>query len=252
MILCAGPQSSGSTLLSWCFLQRADTTGVLDMENDVLRVTFDPAPVIWCKMTIGGFRWIDVADLYRDFGLDPAPLLIVRDVRDVLASLVTKEYGFNGVTAEEPPLRMRLRRFLADWELFRSRGWPIIRFESLVDDPRKTLGLACDELGLGWDEGMVNWPKPHGAVIPPNRPGFNHTFLNTVTEPSMEAAVAVWRRRAPRPLALPEEELDWLERVFEEYNRMHDYPPRVDRGAVTPGALPRPRMRSARARGWPV
>src|SRR5690242_18747883 len=113
MILCAGLQSGGTTLVSWCFLQRADTNGVLDMAHDNLRVNFEAVttPVVWVKMTVGAFRWSDVCQMYRDLGWQPEPLLVVRDVRATFASLMKKDYGFNGTTAEEPPLRMRFRRF---------------------------------------------------------------------------------------------------------------------------------------------
>ena len=36
LILCGGLQSGGTTLVSYCFLQRADTDGVLDADNDLL------------------------------------------------------------------------------------------------------------------------------------------------------------------------------------------------------------------------
>ena len=36
LFLCAGLQCSGSTLVSWCFLQRRDMDGVLDGEYDLL------------------------------------------------------------------------------------------------------------------------------------------------------------------------------------------------------------------------
>jgi hypothetical protein len=36
LYLCGAPQSSGSSLISWCFLQRGDTDGVLDARNDLL------------------------------------------------------------------------------------------------------------------------------------------------------------------------------------------------------------------------
>src|ERR1041385_5446163 len=93
MILAAGLQSGGTTLISWCFLQRRDTDGVLDMENDVIEGLFDAAkkPVLWIKMTIGAFRWLDIADVYRDLGWNPAPLLIVRDVRVTYQSLMKKD-----------------------------------------------------------------------------------------------------------------------------------------------------------------
>ena len=34
LYLCGGLQSSGTTLVSWCFLQRADMNGALDADND--------------------------------------------------------------------------------------------------------------------------------------------------------------------------------------------------------------------------
>lgn len=36
LLLCGGLQSSGSTVISWCFLQRPDTDGFLDADNDLL------------------------------------------------------------------------------------------------------------------------------------------------------------------------------------------------------------------------
>src|SRR5262249_31765043 len=123
-ILCGGLQSGGTTLVSWCFLQRRDTDGVLDMPHDTIRTSFEriQTPIVWCKMPIGAFRWLDVCEVYQDLGWSPEAVLVVRDVRSAFASLMKKEYGYNGTTAEEPPLRMRFRRFLRDWELFQSRG----------------------------------------------------------------------------------------------------------------------------------
>src|SRR5436190_1917139 len=47
--LCGAPQSSGSSLISWCFLQRGDTDGVLDARNDLLE-EMPPisTPYAWC------------------------------------------------------------------------------------------------------------------------------------------------------------------------------------------------------------
>src|SRR5438094_9826269 len=83
MILCAGLQSGGTTLVSWTFLQRRDTNGVLDMQNSIIHASFDRVvePIVWVKMTIGAFRWLEVCDVYRDLGWNPQPLLVVRDVR---------------------------------------------------------------------------------------------------------------------------------------------------------------------------
>ena len=112
LYLCAGLQSSGSTVVSWCFLQRADMDGVFDARNDILpEVPPVATPLAWCKITISSFRFSEMKAYYEDEGYAVHPLLVVRDVRAVFNSLLKKHYGSNGITAEEPPLRMRLRRF---------------------------------------------------------------------------------------------------------------------------------------------
>ncbi len=145
LFLCAGLQSSGTTLVSWCFLQRRDMDGVLDGYGDILAEIprHLPVPCTWCKFTITAFRLRDMVMRYEDEGWDVRPLLVIRDVRTVFNSLIAKPYGRNGVTAEEPPLRLRLLRFRDDWELFQSRDWPMIRYESLVSEPEEALGQAC-------------------------------------------------------------------------------------------------------------
>ena len=89
LILCGGLQSGGTTLVSYCFLQRADTDGVLDADNDLLP-TLDPnlaRPFAWYKTTISSFRLSEIADHYRDAGWNVRTLLVLRDLRSVWASL---------------------------------------------------------------------------------------------------------------------------------------------------------------------
>src|ERR1043165_2673751 len=94
LILCGGLQSSGSTLVSYCFLQRGDMDGVLDADYDLL-----PAldwrlarPYAWYKTTISCFRLSEIARHYRDAGWDARTLLVMRDLRAVWASLSKKAY----------------------------------------------------------------------------------------------------------------------------------------------------------------
>jgi hypothetical protein len=227
LVLCAGLQSSGSTLVSWCFLQRADTNGVLDMENSRIHTSFEGAsePIVWVKMTIGAFRWLDVAETYRDLGWTPEPLLVVRDVRAAYGSLMTKEYGFNGVTAEEPPLRMWLRRFLQDWELFRERGWPMLGFEELLEDGEGALRRTCADLRMPFDDAMLTWPKRLSDVAYV-LPGPNRTFAQSVAAGSLARATAR-AAAADETEALPEEELQWLEEAFAHFNEVQGYPVRA-------------------------
>jgi hypothetical protein len=249
MILCGGLQSSGSTLLSWCFLQRRDTNGVLDMPHDTIRTVFAQVrePILWCKMTIGAFRWSDMRDVYTDLGWAPEPFLVVRDVRAVLSSLVRKDYGFNGTTAEEPPLRMRLRRFLHDWTLFRSEGWPIVRYEDLLEDGPGTLRRACLQLGLAWDEAMLSWPKSLLDIAYVHEP--NETFAASLAAGSL-AASTISHQSDPLVQNLPAAELDWLEDTFAEYNAALGYPSAIPCSAEDGGPL-LPRFEGT-AREWYV
>jgi hypothetical protein len=231
LYLCAGLQSSGSTVVSWCFLQRADMDGVFDARNDILPDIPDVAtPRAWCKITVSSFRFGEMKAHYEDEGWEVHPLLVVRDVRAVFNSLMKKHYGSNGITAEEPPLRMRLRRFKEDWELFRRNDWPMVRYETLVVEPEATLRRACEGMGLAWDEGMMTWPKRkeqfaaprHGS--PTFRQSLGGSFAETVKPSLAELRVG----------NVPPGDLEWMEREFEEFNRACGY---VEH-APTPGGKP--------------
>lgn len=250
MILCAGLQSSGSTLFSWCFLQRRDVNGALDMPNDLVLTAFEKVtdPILWVKMTIGAFRWLDVCETYRDMGWSPEPLLFVRDIRATYASLMKKSYGANGNTAEDPPLRMRFRRFLCDWELFRERGWSIVRFEDFIEDERAVLMRVCSDLGLDWDEGMVSWPKQLSEIAYVNH--LQKTFERSIEKGSLPAAKLRGKTQI-RIENLPQSELDWLEETFAAFNRFHGYPDRVSHpaGGEAPARMPGPGFEGT-AREW--
>jgi hypothetical protein len=251
MILCGGLQSGGTTLVSWTFLQRRDTNGVLDMQNSIIHTSFDKVvePIIWVKMTVGAFRWLEVRDIYRDFGWDPQPLLIVRDVRHAFCSLMRKDYGINGVTAEDPPLRLRLRRFLEDWEAFRRNNWPILVFEQFVREPRRVLADTCERLGLEQDEGMFAWSKRRADIAYDVTEG-NKTFAKTsASARSLEEGLGAERKPVSLD-RLPASELVWLEETFREYNLAHGYPERIDRSSAgEPQAMPSPSY-EATLRHW--
>ena len=238
MILCGGMQCGGTTLASWCFLQRSDTDGVLDMRNDWILTSFERAtkPVLWIKMTVGAFRYIDVYNTYLDLGWTPQTILVVRDVRAVFDSLLGKSYGFNGTTAEEPPLRIRLRRFLDDWRFFQDSGRPILKFEELVQNERGCLEAACGALGLDWDESMISWPKGLDDISYRGVP--NETFRESITKQDRGSAILADRSRLNLE-RLPVSELDWLEETFADYNRVHGYPETVDRAIIAQTASER-------------
>lgn len=250
MILCGGLQSGGTTIISYCFLQRADTNGVLDMTNSVIRTDFAEArePILWIKMTVGAFRWLDVAELYRDLGFDPQPLLIVREPRAAFASLMGKDYGINGTTAEDPPLRMRFRRFLQDWQLFRREGWPILRYEDFVTDERGALTRTCAAIGLPWDEAMIQWPKGLTGVAYVGET--NVTFARSVAAGSLPASKRS-AAAAPRVHSFPPSELRWLEETFAEYNAAHGYEQSAGSNypQIGPGEMPPPGFQDT-SRKW--
>lgn len=223
LILCGGLQSGGTTVISWCFLQRVDTDGVLDMRNDIVYPALNKVttPIVWVKMTIGSFRLIDVAEIYSDLGWTPEPVLIVRDTRTAYASLLTKGYGFNGTTAEQPPLRTRFRRFLQDWQSCRSRGWPIVRFEDFLSDPVIELQSLCHELSLPWDDAMTAWPKQLSDISYVGTP--NETFAASAV--GADLAGGLLKQKSDVSIGgLPQYEHEWLEETFHEYNVYHGYP----------------------------
>jgi hypothetical protein len=248
MILGAGLQSGGTTLISWCFLQRRDTNGVLDMRNDIIHTSFEKVqePICWVKMTIGAFRWLDVSEVYQDLGWKPEPLLIVRDVRTTYASLMKKDYGFNGTTAEDPPLRLRFRRFLRDWDLFRANGWPLLKYEDFIQDEERAGRDICAQLSLPWDEGMITWPKQPAEIAYIMET--NETFTESIGKGSLKAA-NLKQKAQLRIDGLPLTELQWLETTFSSYNAFHKYPPCVRPTCPAPIMMASPRFEGTR-RHW--
>ena len=157
---------------------------------------------------------------YQDDGWHVRPLLVVRDVRHVWASLCQKPYGKNGNTAEDPPLRTRLHRFKEDWELFQKNGWPMLRYESFVTEPLPTLQRACEQLGLPWDEAMITWPKQRTEVT--NTRHGNQTFRESRAQ-GLLASLRPTKDSLP-PGAIPPADLAWMEAEFAEFNRQNGYP----------------------------
>jgi hypothetical protein len=222
LYLCGGLQSSGSTLISWCFLQRRDMDGFLDQRGDIL-ANIPPTmgkPLAWCKFTINTFRFSEVRIHFEDEGWEVRPLLVIRDVRSVFNSLIGKSYGRNGVTGEEPPLRMRLRRFREDWDLFRANDWPIVRYESIVAEPEPTLRQACQKMELPWDEGMLSWPKTMADIAAPihGNASFNSTREGNLLK-TLNPGMAVIKTDS-----IPPADLTWIEQQFEHFNQMYGYP----------------------------
>jgi hypothetical protein len=241
LIACAGLQSGGTTLVSYCFLQRGDTNGVLDADNDLLPA-IDPAlaqPIAWYKTTICSFRLTEIVQHYRDAGWQVRPLLVLRDLRAVWASLVKKEYGRNGITAEDPPLRLRIRRFVDDWRNAAHTGVTTFRYEDFVAEPEAALQHVCAHLSLSWDPAMLTWPKPAARIAHHNNG--NESFWTTRGEGLLSTLA---RYKAPKTLRLSRADLDWLESEFCDYNDANHYPlhiasdcdPQVH--AVAPYAVP--------------
>jgi hypothetical protein len=222
LYLCGGTQSSGSTLISWCFLQRRDMDGILDADNDLLTdISSDwGRPLTWYKTTISCFRLSELMTHYQDAGWRVHPLLVVRDVRHVWASLCRKSYGRNGITAEDPPLRTRLRRFKEDWELFRRSGWPMIRYETFVAEPVQVLRFVCSQLALPWDEAMLTWPKDVSEIAGTKHG--NQTFRDTRGQGLLDSIRP--SSDELKPGSIPPADLDWLESEFAEFNRENGYP----------------------------
>lgn len=222
LVVCAGLQSGGTTLVSYCFLQRGDADGVLDADNDLLPA-LDPRlarPIAWYKTTISSFRLSEIATHYRDAGWHVRPLLVLRDLRAVWASLAKKkEYGRNGITAEDPPLRLRVRRFVEDWRNLAASNGVILRYEDFVTEPAATLQDVCAQLDLPWDPAMLSWPKPAERIA--HRNNGNESFWATRGEGLLESLAKYQRPSTPQ---LSAADLTWLETEFRDYNEANGYP----------------------------
>ena len=233
VVLATGLQSSGSSLLSWCFLQRNDMDGVLDGDTDIIPIV--PAgittPLVWYKTTISSFTLEDQIACLQDEGYRVTPVLVVRDVRAVWSSLATKPYGRNGITAEDPPLRLRFRRFLKSWEYARQHQIPVICYEQFLDQPEAVLKQCCTDLSIPWDEGMVTWPKSadkltdtrHGNAT--FRQSSKKDLISDISKPQTNVVTGV----------LPAEDMAWLDQQFAEFNRSMGYPGHIDGFTTTTG-----------------
>ncbi len=226
LTLCGSMQSGGSSIISWCFLQRPDMDGVFDANGDIICTVPEgiDTPHIWYKVTISGFRLYEHIKHAEDEGYCVRPILVVRDVRAAWASLSNKHYGHNGTTAEDPPLRLRMRRFLEDWQVFRRNGWPIIQYEKFVQSPEQTLRQTCEALNIPWDHAMISWPKPPEKII--NLRHGNETFRFSKAQGLLNTLRPELADRISHPI--PSQDLEWLESEFSEFNRINGYPPHRD------------------------
>jgi hypothetical protein len=225
LYLCACTQSSGSTLISWCFLQRPDMDGVLDARFDHIPTVPEKlsAPLPWVKFTIACFRFAEVKSHFEDEGWNVKPLLVARDVRSVFNSLIQKKYGRNGITADDPPIRLRLLRFRDDWRMFRDRGWPIMRYEDFTQEPEQELKKACRQFGVDWDDAMSRWPKKIEQIADP---GFgNETFVLSRGS-SLQATIKPTLAKIKTDHT-PPGDLEWMEKEFAELNTAMGYPEHV-------------------------
>lgn len=234
VILATGLQSSGSSLLSWCFLQRADMNGVLDGDTDLIPQlpTALNSDLAWYKTTISSFTLQDQVACLEDEGFRVMPLLMVRDVREVWTSLARKHYGRNGITAEDPPLRLRFRRFLDSWQFAMEQQLPVVKYEAFIRQPEAVLKQCCESLSLPWDEGMLSWPKP-ATDIADMRHG-NATFRDS----DKQGLLSAIRPPADKVTgSIHEEDLDWLDERFAEFNQRMDYPAQLTSMTRLPGRM---------------
>lgn len=220
-------------MLSWCFLQRPDMDGALDGDTDL--IPLPPAnihtPFLWYKTTISCFTLAEQIALLEDEGYRVKPVLVVRDVRAVWMSLMKKPYGRNGVTAEDPPLRLRFRRFFRSWQDAVAQSVPVFRFEDLLAQPEASLKALCRALGLPWRQEMLDWPKSVEQIAD-SRHG-NARFMGSDKQ-GLQAALDP-DVASPVRGQIHGEDLGWLEETFRDYNLSLSYPAHQGNLDLLPG-----------------
>jgi len=108
-------------------------------------------------------RHSEVSSYLAQEGVVADPLLVVRDCRSVFNSLRTKSYGRNGITADDPPLRLRLARFPGRLEAFPRSRLADPRYEQFVRAPSHLCKhSARDWIFLG--RGDAELPKPADQI----------------------------------------------------------------------------------------
>ena len=85
-----------------------------------------------------------------------------------MASLVTKWYGSDGCTGDDPPLYTRLARYMADIDDANEKGWPVLHYADSIRTPEEELTRICTLLDLPWDSQMMTWPKPESKFAYPS------------------------------------------------------------------------------------
>lgn len=170
LYLCGGMQSSGTTLVSMCFLQRDDMDGVYDMDNPFIQQDFSKVFTkrVWVKMTIGSFRLAELVNLYSAQGWDVRPILVIRNEGEILASLKNKWYGLDGCTGDDPPLLVRLLRYRHDIQDCADLGWTKLDYAELIERPEEALRSSCVSMGLEWDPRMSDWSVDPTAFAYPS------------------------------------------------------------------------------------
>jgi hypothetical protein len=132
-------------------------------------------------------------------------VMIVRDVRDVLASVrdVNELSGDLQFRPELPSDAIALAGLWRDQNglaldtlaAVAPGRYTVIRYEDLVTDPRHVLGSVVDFLGVGWDEGMLS---AHEANLRDRlEPAETLPWKRLTLEPLTDDRLGRWRRSVP-------------------------------------------------------
>ena len=238
MYLCAGLQSSGTTLISWCFLQRSDMDGILDANNDMFTdvPSVTRTPFTWLKTTISSFRMAEMVDHYQDLGWIVRPLLICRDVREVVffptaarANAIWHQRHDRGRPAVAAEVSSG---FWKIGELFRDEGLAhSLSYDQFLINPKKVLRRRHKARNSTSPGTTPWWPgrKPRSAIMETERHG-NDTFRKNF-------GTNLWDSLKPTPkspenLAIPSSEWFWLEKEFAQYNRVNGYLAHLSKGST--------------------
>ena len=138
---------------------------------------------IWCEKT--PYNEVFLREI-RDWYPEALLIYIARDPRAVISSLLKTPWGSKNIYANIAKWKRSVHIYAQNREEFM-----FLRYEDLVDEPKKTVKVLCEDLGVIFEEGML---QQRGDSIKENRGGWAKEALAKATGEIDQKIKEKWRQ----------------------------------------------------------